>query len=157
MKQRPRRRGRRVVVDTSVVISGISAFKDSFVTGRNSSADMLREWVERGSFVWLVTAEILEEYREVAKRLNVRPNVAGRLINLLKEEAEEVALDKIVEISRDPGDNCFCGCAEEGRAGFLVTLNPRDFPQRKLSAKVISPADFLKVMQHRAGFRQSNP
>jgi len=53
----------RVVVDTSVIISGISAFKGSFVAGRSSSADMLYAWVERGSFVWLVTAEILEEYR----------------------------------------------------------------------------------------------
>ncbi len=148
MKQSQKRRGRRVVVDTSVVISGISAFKSSFVAGRSSSADMLRAWVERASFVWLVTAEILEEYREVAKRLKVRPNVAGRLINLIKEEAEEVAVGDIIEISPDPGDNCFCGCAEEGRADFLVTLNPRDFPQRKLSAKVVSPVEFLKMIRH---------
>jgi predicted nucleic acid-binding protein len=133
------------VVDTSVVIAGISAFKSSFAPGRNPSADTLREWVEEGRFVWLVTPEILEEYKEVAKRLNVRPNVAGRLVNLLREEAEELALRKIVEISPDPGDNCFCACAEEGRADFIVTLNPKDFPQEKLSAKVVSPARLLAV------------
>lgn len=153
MKQSQKWRGRRVVVDTSVVISGISAFKGSFVPGKHSSADMLREWVERGSFVWLVTAEILEEYKEVGKRLKVRPHVAGRLINLLKEEAEDVAVGEIMQISPDPGDNCFCGCAEEGRADFLVTLNPRDFPQKKLSAKVVSPAEFLKMMRHQKGSR----
>jgi predicted nucleic acid-binding protein len=124
-------------VDTSVVISGISAFKGSFVPGKNRSADMLYEWAERGSFLWLVTAEILEEYKEVMKRLNVRPTIAGRLVNLVKEEAEEVAVRETINISPDPGDNCFCGCAEEGRADFLVTLNPRDFPQKKLSAKVV--------------------
>lgn len=134
------------MVDTSVVISGISAFKSSFTPGRNPSADTLRQWVEKGKFVWLVTPEILEEYKEVAKRLNVRPSVAGRLVNLLREEAEEVTVRKIVEISPDPGDNCFCACAEEGRADFVVTLNPKDFPQGKLTAKVVSPAQFLGMV-----------
>lgn len=142
MKLRQKRRGRRVVVDTSVVISGISAFKSSYVQGKNHSADTLREWVENGNFVWLVTPEILEEYKEVAKRLNVRPNVAGRLANLLKEEAEEVVVRKVVEISPDPGDNCFCACAEEGSADFLVTLNPKDFPQRKYRQRSSRPPSF---------------
>ena len=125
------------------MIAGVSAFKGSFTPGRNPSADTLRQWVEKGKFVWLVTPEILEEYKEVAKRLNVRPSVAGRLVNLLREEAEEVTVRTSVEISPDPGDNCFCACAEEGRADFLVTLNPKDFPQAKLTAKVVSPAQFL--------------
>src|SRR5208282_6188126 len=101
----------------------------------------------------LVTAEILAEYKEVARRLRVRPNVAGRLINLLKEEAEQVVVGGMIEISPDPGDNCFCWCAQDGRADFLVTLNIRDFPQKKLSAKVVSPTDFLRMMQHRRGVR----
>jgi predicted nucleic acid-binding protein len=149
LKQSQKRRGRRVVVGTSVVISGMSAFKGSFLPGRNSSADVLHAWMERGSFVWLVTAEILVEYKEVARRLGVRSHVAGRLINLLREEAEEVALGEIIEISPDPGDNCFCGCVEEGRADFLVTLNPRDFPQMKLRAEVVSPREFLKLIDLR--------
>jgi predicted nucleic acid-binding protein len=138
------------VLDTSVVIAGISAFKSSSVAGRNPGADVLREWVENGRFVWLVTPEILEEYKEVAKRLNVRPSVAGRLVNLLREEAEEVTVRKSVEISPDLGDNCFCACAEEGRGDFLVTLNPKDFPQEKLSAKVVSPAQFLGLIRRRS-------
>jgi putative PIN family toxin of toxin-antitoxin system len=131
-------------VDTSVVISGISAFRRPFVTGKNSSADLLQMWVRNSCFVWLVTAEILAEYKEVAQRLKIRSHVAGRLINLLREEAEEVAVGENIELSPDPGDNCFCGCAEAGRADFLVTLNPRDFPQNKLSARVVSPAELLK-------------
>jgi predicted nucleic acid-binding protein len=102
-----------------------------------------------GRFVWLVTDEILEEYKEVAKRLNVRPNVAGRLINLLRQEADEVAVAGMIEISPDPGDNCFCECAQEGMADFLVTLNPRDFSQRKLSARVTSPTEPLKKLRPR--------
>lgn len=136
-----------------MLISGISAFKGSFIRDKNSSGDLLHEWVERGNFVWLVTAEILEEYKELARRLNVRPHVVGWLINLLKEEAEGVAVRETTEISPDPGDNCLCGCAEEGRADFLVTLNPRDFPQKKLSAKVVSPTEFLTLMRRHRGLR----
>lgn len=149
MKQARKRRGVRAVVDTSVVISGISAFKGSLTAGKSSSAAMLHAWVERGNFVWLVTAEILEEYKEVSKRLNVRANIAGRMINLLREEAEEVIVREAAQISPDPGDNCFCACAEEGGADFLITLNPSDFPQNKLSARVVSPAEFLQKMHHR--------
>lgn len=142
-------------MDTSVVISGISAFRLPFLQGRNSSADLLELWVRTGCFVWLVTADILEEYKEVAHRLSVRPNVAGRLINLLREEAEDVAVAESADLSPDPGDNCFCGCAEAGRADFLVTLNLRDFPQNKLSAKVVSPAELLRNWS--AALRRNSP
>lgn len=80
-----------------------------------------------GCDAWLVTAEILDEYKEVARRLKVRPSVAGYLINLLSEEAEEVAVESVFEISPDPGDNAFCACAQEGRADFLVPLIQRTF------------------------------
>jgi putative PIN family toxin of toxin-antitoxin system len=109
----------------------------------------LERWVAKGGFAWLVTADILDEYKEVARRLKARLSVAGHLINLLNEEAEEVAVESVVEISRDPGDNVFCACAQEGRANFLVILNPRDFPQGKLLAKVVSPFDLLKVLRLR--------
>jgi uncharacterized protein len=149
LKQSRKQRGRRVVVDTSVVISGMAALKPSFVLGKNDSGDLLYEWVGKGGFSWLVTAEILDEYKEVARRLKVRPSVAGHLINLLNEEAEEVTVESVAEISPDPGDNAFCGCAQEGRADFLVTLNPKDFPQGKLSARVVSPVDLLQVLRLR--------
>jgi len=129
-----------------MVITGIAAFKGPFEPGRNPCAETLREWVEKSRFIRLITSEILEEYKEVAKQLGVRPSVAGRLVNLLREEAEEVAIRKSVEISPDPGDNCFCACAEEGKADFVVTLNPRDFPQGNLSAKVVSPAQLLEAV-----------
>jgi hypothetical protein len=42
-------------------------------------------------------------------------------------------------VSPDPKDDPFCLCSEEGNADFIVTLNPKDFPQERLRAKVISP------------------
>jgi predicted nucleic acid-binding protein len=74
-------------------------------------------------------------------RLGVRKHLIGAIINLLREEAEFVDIRPQREVSPDPADNSFCACAEQGNASFLVTLNPKDFPQEKLSVKVISPGD----------------
>lgn len=65
----------RVVVDTSVLVAGISGFREPFVRGRNASADLLHQWAEKNDFVWLVTEDILDEYKEVLKRLRVRSNL----------------------------------------------------------------------------------
>lgn len=54
-------------------MAGISGFREPFVSGRNPSADVLYRWVEQNNFVWLVTEDILDEYKEVLKRLGVRP------------------------------------------------------------------------------------
>lgn len=71
----------RVVVDTSVLVAGISGFREPFVRGHNASADLVHRWTEKNDFVWLVTEDILDEYKEVLKRLRVRSNLIGRVVN----------------------------------------------------------------------------
>ncbi len=100
---------------------------------------MLYRWAEKGDFVWLVTEEILDEYQEVLKRLGVRPNLIGSVINLIRERAEVVDVRASGEMSPDPKDDPFCRCSKEGNADFIVTLNSKDFPQERLRANVISP------------------
>ncbi len=143
-----RRERRSGVVDTSVLAAGIAGFK-SWRDPKNPSARLLRDWIENASFTWLVTEEILAEYKEVLLRLGVRRRLIGTVINLLREEAEFVDVRFTRNVSPDPGDNAFCACAEQGQAAFIVTLNPRDFPQEKLSAKVISPSDPLPTTRRR--------
>ena len=89
----------------------------------------------------LVTEEVLSEYKGVLTRLGVRRNLVGQIINLLREEAEFVDVREESDISPDPSDNAICACAEQGGAAFIVTLNRKDFPQKNLVAKVISPGD----------------
>ena len=130
----------RGVVDTSVVVAGVAGFKPGR-TAENPSASFLRDWLEHGTFVWLVTEEVLTEYKEVLTRLGVRRHLVGEIVNLLREEAEFVDVRDESDVSPDPNDNAICACAEQGGAAFIVTLNPKDFPQKKLVAKVISPGD----------------
>ena len=73
MPPRGRKRKLRGVVDTSVFVAGISGFRKLYVRGRNPSADLLYRWAEKGNFIWLVTEDILDEYKDVLKRLGVRP------------------------------------------------------------------------------------
>jgi uncharacterized protein len=137
-----KKRKRRVVIDTSVLLAGISGFRQPFVSGRNASADVLHRWAQQDSFVWLMTEDILEEYKEVLKRLRVRPSLIGKVINLIRERAEEVKVQVSAQISPDPNDDVFCLCAKSGNADFVVTLNPKDFPEDRLKANVVPPGLF---------------
>ena len=140
----------RGVVDTSVLVAGIVGFKPFATLGHNPSAKLLRDWIENRIFVWLVTEDILNEYKEVLGRLGVRRNVIGALVNQLREEAEFVEIRSPRSLSPDPADDPFCACAESGQAAFIVTLNPKDFPQKDLSARVILPGEPIPTTARRA-------
>src|SRR5207247_3311636 len=120
----------------------------------NRSANLLRDWIEAVTFLWLVSDEILLEYKRVLGRLGVRRPLIGKIINLLREEAEHVPASALPDISPDPGDDPFCGCAEVGRADFIVTLNPTDFPQSLLSAHVIKSRERIPTPAGRTQARQ---
>ncbi len=89
---------------------------------------------------WL-PKKFLRNTKRVLSRLGVRRNLVGEIINLLREEAELVAIRSEDELSPDSDDNVLCACAEQGRASFIATLNKKHFHQQNLTAKVISPGD----------------
>ena len=126
------------MVDTSVLVAGVAGLKDPSVP-TTPSARFLHEWIEHDTFTWLVTRDILDEYTEVLARLGVRRAVIGRIVNLLRREAEFIETPRTVEAEPDPGDAPFWACAEAGAADFIVTLNTKDFPQGRITAKVIGP------------------
>lgn len=130
-------------------MAGIAGLKASKPVPKNPSAKLLRDWIESDTFVWLITDEIVAEYKRVLARLGVRRPLIGKIVNLLQEEAELVDVARMPNISPDPGDDSFCACAETGRADFVVTLNPKDFPQSLLSAHVIKPDERIPTTGRR--------
>jgi predicted nucleic acid-binding protein len=142
------------VVDTSVVIAGAGALRSASLHPQTESGAFLLRWIEQGNFQWLYTEEILNEYKETLKRFHARPEIIGRFINLIREEGVSVRIRKSASISPDPGDDPFCTCAELGNASFLVTLNLRDFPQEKVTAKVIRPGEELPPLRMRRSARR---
>ncbi len=93
------------------------------------------------------------EYKTVLARLGIRRSTIGRVINLLSEEGELIPVSAGTSISPDPSDDPFCLCSEQGAADFLVTLNPKDFPQRLLAAHVIAPGEYIPTTRRRKRFR----
>ena len=61
-----KKRWRSVVVETSVLVAGISGFKETYLRGKNPSADVLHDWAEERNFSWLVSEEILDEYKQLS-------------------------------------------------------------------------------------------
>lgn len=136
-------------------MAGIAGLKRSEIAPKTPSAKLLRDWIESNTFVWLITDEIVAEYKRVLARLGVRRSLIGKIVNLLWEEAELVSVGKMPDISPDPGDDPFCACAETGRADFVLTLNPKDFPQSLLLAHVIKPGERIPTTARRKQPRRS--
>lgn len=139
----PRKRRPRGVVDTSVLVAGIAAFRQSGTQSPVPSAKFLRDWIEHDTFLWLISEAIIDEYKEILARLGVRPHHIGTALNLIRSQAEEVPDSAGGNISPDPDDEPFCTCAEVGKADFIVTLNHDDFPPHLLRARVILPSDTI--------------
>ena len=130
----------RVVVDTSVLVAGASGFRLNRGRGRsNPNAELVRRWISFDSFEWLYSEDILSEYKHILKKKGARPSTIGKIVNLFREEGIVVLVTRSYEISPDYSDNPFCDCAIVGQADYIVTNNLRDFPQEKLSAKIVSP------------------
>jgi predicted nucleic acid-binding protein len=134
------------VVDTSVLVAGVSGFRDE--PSDNQSATLIAAWTEAPTFVWLPTEEILSECVEVLERFRVRS--ARTIVALIREQGQLVRILKKIADLPDRDDAPFCECAESADADFIVTLNPSDFPQSRLSAKVISRTDPLPPRRHKA-------
>ena len=124
----------RGVVDTSVLVAGIAGFK-SWRRAANPSASFLRDWLQQATFIWLVTEEILSEYKEVLTRLGVRRTLVGRIINLLREEAEFVDVRVASDVSPDPKDNAFCACAEDGSGQLHCHSESKRFPASQIEGE----------------------
>lgn len=75
MPPKAKKRWRRVVVDTSALVAGISGFKETYLRGKNPSADVLHDWAEEHDFSWLISEEMLDEYKQTLKRLRVRSHL----------------------------------------------------------------------------------
>lgn len=107
----------RVVLDTNILVSALLAHQ-------GHPAAIYRAWQE-GLFTLLVCAEQLEELRATLRKSaiveRIKPYKAGRLVNQLKELAENIGPLPRVQRSPDPTDDFLLALSEAGRAEFLVT------------------------------------
>jgi predicted nucleic acid-binding protein len=144
-----RRKRLRLVIDTMAVIRGARAFRQKPPVPDTPELILILSWVEdEHAFEWLFSEAILEEYREVLRRLRVPRNAAGRFINRLHEAGVLVEVRERGEYSPDPKDDPFYHCAIGGGADYIVTDNTRDFPPVKGRKKpvVLTPAEAVQIL-----------
>lgn len=144
-----RKKRLRLVIDTMAVIRGARALRQKPPAPKTPELLLILSWIEdERSFDWLFSETILEEYREVLRRLKVPRNAVGRFINLLREAGVLVEVTGRGEYSPDPKDDPFYHCAIEGDGEYIVTDNTRDFPPVKGRKKptVVSPAEAIRLL-----------
>jgi putative PIN family toxin of toxin-antitoxin system len=116
----------RVVIDTNVLVS--AALRD------RDPEQVILFVVSRPDVVWVVTSEILREYKDVLSRakFGLGEALCQRWFDLLDSATTRVEADVAVEFARDRKDAKFLACAVSASADYLVT-GDRDF---ELAAKV---------------------
>ncbi len=139
---------RRIVLDTSVVVSGLR-------TRLGAGNAVLRLVAER-RLVVLATPPLFLEYEDVLKRPEHRL-VHGLGIEAIDEFlAELAALIEPVEVhfqwrpqSKDPNDEMVLEAAINGRADALVTYNLADFAgaAERFGIPVLRPSELLKKVK----------
>ena len=131
----------RIVIDTNVLVSAA-------VTGRNPEAVILFI-VESLDCEWVVSAEILREYKEVLSRSRLRltESQKERWFNILDRATILIEVNVEVDFPRDRKDAKFLACAVAGEADFLIT-GDRDFTEAEnlTNTTIISVSLFKRLV-----------
>lgn len=130
----------KVVIDTNVLVS--AALKD-----RNPESVILCI-LTQPQFEWIVTDEILKEYKEVLARpkFSLPAPIVQQWWELLDEFTAPVAVEISFEFPRDRKDAKFLACALAANAEFFIT-GDRDFNEaQKLVETLILSASMFKQM-----------
>ncbi|MGD0960600.1 MAG: putative toxin-antitoxin system toxin component, PIN family [Methylomonas sp.] len=133
----------RVVLDTTVLISAL-------LIESSPPAQLITAW-RRGKFNLLTASPQLDElmrvtrYPKISQRL--KPALAGRLINDLREIATLVDTLPPVDASADPYDNYLLAIAVGGEADYLVTGDKPDLLsiERYQGTKILTVRDFINL------------
>lgn len=138
----------RIVIDTSVVVSGLRT--------RSGAGNAVLRLAASRRVVLLATPPLFLEYEDVLKRPEHRL-VHGLGSNAIDEFlAELAAVVEPVEVhfqwrpqTRDPKDEMVLEAAINGRADAIITYNIEDFAEagERFEIRVMRPSEFLKKVK----------
>jgi putative PIN family toxin of toxin-antitoxin system len=136
----------RVVLDTSVVVSGL-------ISPRGTPARIIGHWRDR-DFVLLYTPAILEELKDVLSRAWLTERLAGVPNHIPDFQEAVIMLGELVTgyvnvagQVRDPFDEMFLSCAQLGRADYIVSGDRDLLSLREYAgSKIVTPTQFLTVL-----------
>lgn len=105
----------KVIIDTNILVSAILRDRDPEI--------VIQHVVDNPEFEWVVSSDILAEYKAVLSRPKFRltPALLNQWFNLFDDFPSLVSIDQIVDFPVDPGDAKFLACAICSDADFLIT------------------------------------
>lgn len=133
----------RVVVDTSVIVSGL-------ISAKGSPALIISRWIQ-GEFTLLYSPAMLAELEDVlnrawlTERLAAIPNRVPDFLRTVRMMGELVGgYAQVGGVVRDPFDEMFLACALLGRADYLVTVDKDLLVLRQYGqTHIMNPGEFL--------------
>lgn len=137
----------KVIIDTNILISAV-------LRGRNPR-EVVQLVIDSSDFDWIVSQEVLEEYREVINRpkfktLNEERN---RWLNEIERITTLVEVEVTVDFPRDAKDAKFIALAMASEADFLIT-GDKDFNEvRELGKTAIVSVSTFKDLFIDEGMR----
>jgi uncharacterized protein len=131
----------RIVLDTNVLVAALlSPF---------GAPARIVDAVLDGGIVVCYDTRILAEYREVLGRpkFGFDADAAEELLTFLESSGEFVTPPPVGAELRDVDDLMFLETALALKADFVVTGNPRHFPEsERHGVELVSPAEFLSLL-----------
>jgi len=131
----------KVVIDTNVVVS--AALKDK------DPEAVMRAVVAHPDWEWVVSAEILAEYRTVLARakFGLPPALLQQWVTFLETVTVLVEVPVTLPYPPDPTDAKFLACALAAQADWLIT-GDRDFAQARklLTTTILSVSQFKQLV-----------
>jgi uncharacterized protein len=133
----------RVVLDTNILVS-------TLIAPSGNPAAVYNAW-EDGKFTLLTCTDQLDELRATLQKPKVaeliKPYNAGRLVNQIRNLAEDVSPLPRVERFPDPTDDFLLGLSEAGKADYLVTGDKSGLLAlaRHKSTRIVSAREFAAL------------
>jgi len=131
----------KIVIDTNILVSAALRDRDPEV--------VILFVLEQKDHQWIVSSEILEEYKTVLsrKRLDLSEATKQRWFYLLDALTTLVEVKLEIEFPRDQKDAKFIACALAANAEFFIT-GDKDFTeaQRLLSTTIVSVSQFKQLV-----------
>ncbi|MBI4843862.1 MAG: putative toxin-antitoxin system toxin component, PIN family [Nitrospirae bacterium] len=131
----------KVLIDTNVLVSAILKDKDPelvflFIAGRPD-------------IEWIVSPDILKEYREVLSRdkFSLPEEIKTKWFNMLDILTTVIEVDLNIDFPRDIKDQKFIECAVIADANYFIT-GDKDFSQAQklLNTTIISVTKFKEMV-----------
>lgn len=131
----------KVVVDTNVFISGV------FFGGK---PQRVLEKIVDGEISGLCSVEIVEEYREVVRRMIEKKGgtLNPAFLAPFYSKLQFIETSTVVKECRDPDDNKFLACALDGAAYYVVSGDSDLLSMQEFKGiRIVSASEFLDLLE----------